>query len=332
MFPPPASRFLFGEIAAPVYSPDRSSHILQTSETTIHPCAICSCLPWPASQRHLSMVPWEWVSGHELQHSAGQRSRPGGRIDMHQYREGRDRHRVRDRPLAIPQHRSRPHPRARRARLHRGRAGVTVLASIDGTTLRPYLALLLTLVGLRMLIRFIRLGNRSDELPTGRAPIGTVKPNPRGVAMAALLGGVTNGLIGAWGPIVTPYLLNRAVRPRFAIGSVNTAEVAVASASAFTLIGSLGIAGVDGLVLLSMLAGGVVAAPLAAWVIRYVPARPMGIAVAVLLLMTNARQLVGWAGFTLGPLSVAVYTATIAFVVFAVLSASGFGRKEASIP
>ena len=210
--------------------------------------------------------------------------------------------------------------------------GVTVLASIDGTTLRPYLALLLTLVGLRMLIRFIRLGNRSDELPTGRAPIGTVKPNPRGVAMAALLGGVTNGLIGAWGPIVTPYLLNRAVHPRFAIGSVNTAEVAVASASAFTLIGSLGIAGVDGLVLLSMLAGGVVAAPLAAWVIRYVPARPMGIAVAVLLLMTNARQLVGWAGFTLGPLSVAVYTATIALVVFAVLSASGFGRKEASIP
>ena len=52
--------------------------------------------------------------------------------------------------------------------------------------------------------------------------------------------------------------------------------------------------------LLSMLAGGVVAAPLAACVICYVPARPMGIAVAVLLLMTNARQLVGWAGFNVG--------------------------------
>ena len=106
----------------------------------------------------------------------------------------------------------------------------------------------------------------------------------------------------------------------------------MASASAFTLIGSLGIAGVDGLVLLSMLAGGVVAAPLAAWLIRYVPAKPMGIAVAVLLLMTNARQLVGWAGFTFGPLSVAVYTAMIALVVLAVLSAAGPGRKEASVP
>ena len=58
----------------------------------------------------------------------------------------------------------------------------------------------------------------------------------------------------------------------------------------------------------------------------------MGIAVAVLLLMTNARQLVGWAGFTFGPLSVAVYTATIALVVLAVLSAPGPGREEASVP
>ena len=205
--------------------------------------------------------------------------------------------------------------------------GVTVLSRVDGTTLKPYLAVLLTLVGVRILVRFIRppMTDRSSEQPTERAPIGTVKRD--GVAIAALLGGVTNGLIGAWGPVVTPYLLNRAVRPRFAIGSVNTAEVAVASASAFTLIGSLGMAGVDGLVLLSMLAGGVVAAPLAAWAIRYVPARPMGMAVAVLLLMTNARPLVGWAGFTFGPLSVAVYTATIALVVHAVHSA---GRSLAS--
>ena len=153
------------------------------------------------------------------------------------------------------------------------------------------------------------------------------------MTVAALLGGVTNGLIGAWGPIVTPYLLNRAVRPRFAIGSVNTAEVAVASASAFTLIGSLGVAGVDGRVLLAMLAGGVVAAPLAAWVIRYVPARPMGVAVAVLLLMTNARQLVGWTGFALGPVSGAVYAATIALVVFAVHSAGrSIARRNEPAP
>lgn len=201
--------------------------------------------------------------------------------------------------------------------------GVTVLSSIDGTTIRPYLALLLTLVGVRILIRFIRpptAGTIGEQTTAKGAGMGTVERKPRGVWIVALLGGATNGLIGAWGPVVTPYLLNRAVHPRVAIGSVNTAEVAVASASAFSLIGSLGIAGVDVFVLLSMLAGGVVAAPLAAWVIRFVPARPMGVAVGILLLVTNGRPLVGWAGFTLGPLSGTVYALMIVLVVVAVHS------------
>ena len=213
--------------------------------------------------------------------------------------------------------------------------GVTVLSSIDGATIRPYLALLLTLVGLRILIRFIGAPTSAQSSAPSEEPVldGTVTRRPRGVTIAALLGGVTNGLIGAWGPIVTPYLLNREVRPRLAIGSVNTAEVAVASASAFTLIGSLGVAGVDGRVLLAMLAGGVVAAPLAAWVIRYVPARPMGVAVAVLLLMTNARQLVGWTGFAFSPVSGAVYAAAIALVVLAVHSAGrSIARRNEPVP
>ena len=201
--------------------------------------------------------------------------------------------------------------------------GVTVLSSVDGATIRPYLAVLLTLVGVRILIRFMFAPTAAPRSgpPTESSSLGTAKPNLPGVATAALLGGVTNGLIGAWGPVVTPYLLNRGIGPRFAIGSVNTAEVAVASASAFTLIGSLGVAGVDASVLVSMLAGGVVAAPLAAWVIRYVPARPMGVAVAILLLMTNARTVVGWAGFGFGPTSGAVYAAAIALIALALHSA-----------
>jgi hypothetical protein len=47
-----------------------------------------------------------------------------------------------------------------------------------------------------------------------------------------------------------------------------------------------------------MLVGGVVAAPVAAWAIRFIPARPLGIAVAGLLLLTNVRELMGWAKLT----------------------------------
>ena len=207
--------------------------------------------------------------------------------------------------------------------------GGTVLSNVDGATIKPYLAVLLTLVGVRVLVRFMRphVTAQSTEQPAGDMGIGTRQPHPRGLAFVALVGGTTNGLIGAWGPVVTPFLLNRSVSPRFAIGSVNTAEVAVASAAALSLIGSRGMAGVDLSVLLAMLAGGVVAAPLAAWAIRFVPVRPMGVAVAVLLLVTNARSVIEWAGFTLAPLSGAAYTAVIALVVLAIQSA---GRSYAS--
>ena len=42
---------------------------------------------------------------------------------------------------------------------------------------------------------------------------------------------------------------------------------------------------------LAMLVGGMLAAPLAAYVVRFVPARPLGLAVAGLLLLTQTREL-----------------------------------------
>ena len=66
--------------------------------------------------------------------------------------------------------------------------------------------------------------------------------------------------------------------------------------------------------------GALVAAPLAAWVIRFVPVRPMGVAVGVLLLLTNAGPVTGWAGFTLGLRTGAVYAGVIALVVLAIHS------------
>ena len=175
--------------------------------------------------------------------------------------------------------------------------GVTVLANVDGDTLRPILAALLLLIGLRILLRFSKpvavdpeefedLTHDPDRMPTFDA---------RGVEVVAAAGGVTNGMIGAWGPVVTPFLMHRELEPRFAVGSVNTAEVAVAAVSAGSLIASLGSGGIDLPVVIAMLLGGVAAAPVAAWSIRHIPARPMGVAVAGLLLVTNIGPLATWA-------------------------------------
>ncbi len=168
--------------------------------------------------------------------------------------------------------------------------GVTVLASVDGDRLKPILAVLLVLMAVRILLRFSRPLNGSsagDDRPNGheRSSAG------RGTAAVAATGGVTNGLVGAWGPVVTPFLLHRGVAPRYAIGSVNTAEVAVATVASGSLLASVGGGGIDLAVVAAMLVGGVLAAPFAAWAIRFLPARGLGIAVAALLLVTNIREL-----------------------------------------
>ena len=166
--------------------------------------------------------------------------------------------------------------------------GVTVLASVDGDTLKPILSVLLLVMAARILFRFSR------ALPT-RATDDSGEDEgshqTRGTAAVAAVGGVTNGLVGAWGPVVTPFLLQRGIVPRIAIGSVNTAEVAVAFVASGSLLASIGGGGLDIGVVLAMLAGGVLAAPIAAWTIRFLPARGLGIAVGGLLSVTNIREL-----------------------------------------
>jgi uncharacterized membrane protein YfcA len=198
--------------------------------------------------------------------------------------------------------------------------GVTVLSQVSGATLKPILAVLLTVIGLRILFRFARYSAPKDE--AAKSGDSEVMPeyDRRGTRIAALIGGVTNGMIGAWGPVVTPFLLHRGAKPRFAVGSVNTAEVFVASASAFSLIAAMGRGGLNLGIIVAMLGGGILAAPVAAWVIRYVPARPMGIAVAALLLLTNARELAAWSGLSKGPGVWALYVAVVGVIGLVLLA------------
>jgi uncharacterized protein len=185
--------------------------------------------------------------------------------------------------------------------------GTVILTNVDGDQLRPILAALLLLIGLRILVRF----RRPIESGSGDRDAAA---DAKGVEIAGAAGGVTNGLIGAWGPVVTPFLLHRRIAPRIVVGSVNTAEVAVAFVAAGSLLTSSRV-GVDAATVAVMLAGGIVAAPVAAWSVRFVPARALGLMVAGLLLVTNVRELATWAD--LGPSRWFGYAAVLALVAWA---------------
>jgi hypothetical protein len=208
--------------------------------------------------------------------------------------------------------------------------GIAVLSLVDGATLKPILAALLMVMGLRILARFARPLPRAVNNAEGPESDPNKMPefNQRGLKLVAACGGVTNGMIGAWGPVVTPFLLHRGLPPRFAIGSVNTAEVAVAGASAASVLAAIGSGGVKFGVVAAMLIGGVVAAPLAAWTIRFVPARAMGIGVSALLLLTNARELAAWSGLTEAALW--IYAGILALVTLAALAPRFSQRARAA--
>ena len=61
--------------------------------------------------------------------------------------------------------------------------GVTVLSNVSGATLRPYLALLLTIVGLRILVRFAQpLPPTQKDVETSPGSLKqTIQYDPRGV-------------------------------------------------------------------------------------------------------------------------------------------------------
>jgi len=164
-------------------------------------------------------------------------------------------------------------------------AGATLLSSIDGDAMAPWTATILFGLGLIVLLRFafgVGATMRRRELSrTGGAGLG-------------LVGGVVDAVGGGgWGPIATPTLLTATtMSPRHVIGSVDTSEFLVSIAASIGFLVGIGSAGIDATVVLALLAGGVVAAPFAAWLVRILPTTVLGIGVGGVLLLTNARTLV----------------------------------------
>jgi uncharacterized membrane protein YfcA len=114
---------------------------------------------------------------------------------------------------------------------------------------------------------------------------------------------------GGWGPVGTPALLaSGRMEPRKVIGSIDTSEFLVAVAASLGFLFSLGSQGLKWTWVIAFLLGGVVAAPVAAWLVRLVPPRVLGSAVGGIIVVTNVRTLLksDWIGAS-SALSTPVY-------------------------
>jgi uncharacterized membrane protein YfcA len=100
---------------------------------------------------------------------------------------------------------------------------------------------------------------------------------------------------GGWGPIVSSTLIANGRSPIYTIGSVNLTEFFVSFASSLTFIFVMGFGHWQ--IILGLILGGVVAAPIAAFMVRRIPVKPMFIFVGTVIIITSLRTFLvalGW--------------------------------------
>ncbi|KQB83291.1 sulfite exporter TauE/SafE family protein [Corynebacterium oculi] len=163
--------------------------------------------------------------------------------------------------------------------------GATVLANVSTEAARPLTAAILLLIGVNLLWRFSR----------GRVRARSPKPHHPGFLVGlGLFGGFIDASGGGgWGPVTTSTLLGLGrTEPRRVVGTVNTAEFLVTLGAVAGFVLALWEDLVANFVLVgALLIGGVIAAPIAAWLVTRLNPAALGVVVGALLVLLNLPTL-----------------------------------------
>lgn len=163
--------------------------------------------------------------------------------------------------------------------------GATVLSWLSTEVAAPIMSLVLLALGVYILVRFTVQSVTTQHLgkPLRRrflSPLGFV------AGFVDATGG------GGWGPVGTPAILaSGRLEPRKVIGSIDASEFLVAIAASIGFFLGLGGGAIVPGMAFALLIGGLIAAPIAAWLVRHLPPRLLGSAVGGLIVLTNARTL-----------------------------------------
>ncbi len=167
-----------------------------------------------------------------------------------------------------------------------GILGAWILVSVPGERIKPFVAFYLLAMGLVVLRKAFGIFRpaRGRGTPAGQEPA-------RFTSGLGLAGGFFDAVGGGgWGPIVTSTLVARGQSPRHAVGSVNLAEffVTVVQTAAFVALQGFSRLGT---VILGLVIGGTLAAPVAALVARRLAPRTLMFTVGILITLLSFRTI-----------------------------------------
>ena len=125
-----------------------------------------------------------------------------------------------------------------------------------------------------------------------KALIKRIEKRPlKRVGVLALFGGYLDSIGGGgWGPIVSSTLIASGRHPKYTIGSVNLTEFFVSLASSITFFTVIGLGYWQ--VIIGLILGGVVAAPIAAKLANKLPVKSMMILVGMVIIIVSLRQII----------------------------------------
>ena len=193
--------------------------------------------------------------------------------------------------------------------------GATALSNLDAAIAKPIVAGILLGLGIYVIYRFLKLG--------GRRPQFKPRPSAKFLAPMGLVAGALDAVGGGgWGPVGTTSLLSSGrLEPRKVVGSIDTSEFVVAVGGSLGFLLALGSQGINWGYAGALLAGGVVAAPIAAWLVKHLAARVLGVAAGGLIVLTNSKTILealGVPGIGVALTAAALFVAWIAGIVWAV--------------
>ncbi|MBN8580490.1 MAG: sulfite exporter TauE/SafE family protein [Anaerolineae bacterium] len=163
-----------------------------------------------------------------------------------------------------------------------GILGAYVLTSFDGDAIKPYIATYLLIIGGVIIYKAFTIvpRHKPDEYH-----------GPR-ISLLGLFGGFCDAIGGGgWGPVVTSTLVARGKNPRMTIGSVNFSEFFVTLGQSILFVITLSM-GEYWQIILGLLIGGAIAAPIAAKLTQKLPLKYLMISVGILIIGLSIRTLV----------------------------------------
>lgn len=161
-----------------------------------------------------------------------------------------------------------------------GAIGAYALAKIDAGAIRPFISAYLLIMGVVILAKALR-------------GFGPRKPVEKHLLPLGFAGGLLDAMGGGgWGPIVASNLLGRGEAPRTAIGSVNLAEFFVTATISAVFIATLPMDSSLLVMIAGLIIGGVIAAPLAAYVAKIMPARALLVLVGGVVIILSLRDII----------------------------------------